>query len=450
MPASAGDLFAWHERVGAFERLTPPWERVQVIDRAGGIAERARVCLEAKVGPIKTHWLVEHRETEPGVKFCDVQIEGPFAEWKHWHLFDEVDAGHAVMEDRIRYRLPGGAAGRWLGRRFVRRQLERLFAYRHETLLRDVEQLAESGHHPRIKVAVSGGTGLIGRHLWPFLSTQGHFAAALSRGAARDSDREIFWDPARCEIEHRKLEGFDAVVHLAGANVGSRWTAKRRREILDSRVEGTRFLRETFQRMKRPPSTLVCASATGFYGDTGDEMADERSAQGDGFLADVCADWEREAKAFEELGVRVVMLRFGVVLTPAGGALAKMLPIFKAGLGGRIGSGRQWMSWIDIDDLLRAVQQALLEESWSGPYNVVAPEPVTNAQFAKTLASALGRPAVMPAPGFALKAAFGQMATETLLQSSRVAPRRIEEAGFAWRYPDLDRSLRRLLGHGIK
>ncbi|RME66600.1 MAG: TIGR01777 family protein [Verrucomicrobia bacterium] len=295
-----------------------------------------------------------------------------------------------------------------------------------------------------MKVLVTGATGLVGSALVPYLTTQGHEVVRLSRSGAPGMFR---WEPESGRIEAAALEGVDAIVNLAGANIAEgRWTSKRRRLILESRVQSTRALVEAMATMEKPPSVFVNASAVGIYGDTGDREVDESAGVRRGFLAEVCRRWEAEARRAETLGVRTVLPRLGVVLTPSGGALAKLLPLFRSGLGGPVGGGRQWMSWIAMDDLLEVLLRLLTDRSMTGPVNAVTPTPVTNGEFAHTLARVLGRPSVVPTPAIALRLAFGQMATETMLASSRVKPARLLEAGHAFLHGELEPALRHLLG----
>jgi uncharacterized protein (TIGR01777 family) len=243
-----------------------------------------------------------------------------------------------------------------------------------------------------------------------------------------------------------RLEGVEAVIHLAGENISSRWTAARKAEIRRSRVEGTRRLCESLARLSRAPKVLVSASAMGYYGDRGDEILREDFPAGSDFLAQVCREWEAATEPASRAGVRVANLRFGMILSPAGGALKKMLLPFKLGAGGRIGDGKQYMSWIAIDDAIGAIYHALVTESLRGPVNVVAPAPVTNAEFTRTLARVLSRPAVAPMPAFAARFAFGELADALLLSSQRVAPIRLQQSGYKFRYPELEGALRYLLG----
>ena len=298
-----------------------------------------------------------------------------------------------------------------------------------------------------MNVAVTGSTGLLGSALVPRLTSGSHGVVRLVRGtpATASGERVARWDPDTGAVEPG-LDGVDAVVHLAGESVaGGRWTEARKRRIRESRVRPTRLLCETLARQRTPPRVLVCASAIGYYGDRGDEVLREESPPGAGFLPEVCREWEAAAEPAARRGIRVVHLRIGLVLSPKGGALAAMLPVFRLGLGGPVGAGAQWMSWIGIDDTLGAILHALMNEPLAGPVNAVAPAPVTNREFAKTLARVLRRPAVLPFPAFAARLLLGQMADELLLASARVEPARLRATGFAFRDATLEGALRRLL-----
>ena len=441
----AAEVFAWHEREGAFTRLCPPWEQVEVTRHVGGIRDGARVSLRTKIGPIWARWEIEHRDFIEGRQFRDVLLSGPFAKWEHLHSIETAGEHACVLTDEIRYRLPLGVLGRIGGGAFTRWQLSRMFAFRHAVTKADLES-AEVG--PKKCILVSGATGLVGNALVAFLQTQGHTVRRLVRRAVR-AEGEFLWNPAEGEIDVTALVGLDAVVHLSGENVaGGRWTEARKKAILTSRVESTRTLAKGMARLPEGtrPEVLVSAAAVGYYGQRGDECLGEEARLGAGFLAEVCAAWEGELAGLEKLGVRTVALRTGVVLSPAGGALAKMLPAFLLGAGGRLGSGKQWMSWITAEDLCALYLRAVNDRAWRGAYNAVAPEPVTNAEFTAVLARVLGRPAVLPVPVGVLKFIFGEMAGETLLASTRAVPAKAAAAGFAWRHASLEGALRHVLG----
>jgi uncharacterized protein len=298
----------------------------------------------------------------------------------------------------------------------------------------------------RPHVAVTGASGLIGSAITWRLEAAGHRVSRLVRRTAGPG--EISWDPAAGLLDSRNLEGVDAVIHLAGENVGARWTATRKARIRASRVASTRLLSESLAALQRPPGVLISASAVGIYGNRGDEVLTEKSLPGDpdrDFLVSVTRDWENAAEPARVEGIRVVHPRFGVVLSPHGGALQKMLLPFRLGLGGRLGSGNQWMSWISIDDAAAALQQLLTDDRLDGPINVTAPEPVTNRDFTRILGRALSRPAVFPVPDRALRLALGEMAGGTILSSARVVPARLLEAGFRFGQPDLESGLRHVL-----
>jgi uncharacterized protein (TIGR01777 family) len=291
-------------------------------------------------------------------------------------------------------------------------------------------------------IAITGASGMVGSALVPFLTTGGHTVRTIGRG----SGSAVRWDPARGQLDAASLDGVDAVVHLAGENVGARWTAARRRAIVDSRLHGTRRIAEAIAKMPRKPEVLVSASAIGIYGSRGDEWLDEASALGDDFLAEVGQQWEGATAPAREAGVRVVHLRTGIVLAAGGGALGKMLLPFQLSAGGVLGTGRQWMSWISREDLIGAIHHAIQTPTLVGAVNAVAPAPVTNREFTKTLGRVLRRPTIAPVPAFLLRAMFGEMAEGTVLASQRVRPTALEGSGFSFLHRTLEDALRFELG----
>jgi uncharacterized protein len=296
-----------------------------------------------------------------------------------------------------------------------------------------------------MNILITGASGLIGSALIPALTMDGHRVTRLVRSQPKPGDMAVQWDPDRGSLDAGSLEGLDGVVHLAGEPIGERWTAEKKARIRDSRVKGTRLLSETLSHLSIPPKILVSASAIGYYGDRGEEVLTEESASGSGFLAEVCRGWEAATEPALQKGIRVVNLRFGVVLSSTGGALAKMLPPFRMGMGGILGSGKQYMSWIILDDAVGAIRHALLTEPLQGPANATAPQPVTNEEFTKTLGKVLKRPTLLPMPAFAARLMFGEMADELLLSSARVQPVKLLATGYAFRYPELEAGLRHLL-----
>lgn len=301
-----------------------------------------------------------------------------------------------------------------------------------------------------MRVIVTGASGLVGRALVASLVADGHTVTRLVRGggsAPGQGVTDASWDPSAGKVDAAALEGHDAAVHLAGESIAEgRWTDEKKRRIRESRVKGTRLLAETVAGLERRPEVLASASAVGFYGDRGGEVMTEESASGDDFLSEVCREWEKATLEASRAGVRVVHLRFGVILSAEGGALAKMLTPFKLGLGGRVGDGRQYMSWVDLADAVGAVRYAIDDKSLRGPVNVVAPRPATNEEFTRALGRALGRPTILPVPAFAARLAFGEVADALLLAGQRVEPARLTQSGYQFKYPDLDASLRHALG----
>jgi uncharacterized protein len=295
------------------------------------------------------------------------------------------------------------------------------------------------------KVLVSGSSGLLGSALVYSLTTNGYQVTRLVRGSGAGAKaNQIAWNPVQ-PLSPELVSGFDAVVHLAGESVVGRWTTAKKAAIRDSRVLGTRNLAGTLATAARPPRVLISASAIGYYGNRGEEVLREDSSAGEGFLPEVCCEWEAAAEPASKAGIRTVQIRIGVVLSAAGGALQKMLPPFRLGLGGNLGNGRQWMSWIDVQDLVGAIHHIVKTESLRGPVNMVAPNPVRNAEFTRILASVLSRPAIFPMPTFAARLAFGQMADELLLASQRVEPAKLLASGYAFQRHDLRHSLSAIL-----
>ena len=298
-----------------------------------------------------------------------------------------------------------------------------------------------------MNIAVTGSTGLVGSALVPFLKTRGHHVLRIVRSADDLAGEDVAWDPNTGRIDAGRLEALDAVVHLAGENVAARrWDAEQKERIRASRVQGTGLLCQTLAKLRQPPGALVSASAIGFYGDRGEQELDEESPSGNGFLPEVCRAWEAATKPATEAGIRVVHVRFGIILSPKAGALSKMLKPFRLGLGGRIGSGRQWMSWIALDDALGCIDHVIGKNSLCGPVNAVTPNPVTNREFTRTLGRILRRPTLLPIPRFMARLAFGEMADELLLASTRVVPRALLDSNYQYLYADLEGALRHLLG----
>lgn len=297
-----------------------------------------------------------------------------------------------------------------------------------------------------MKIAIAGSTGFIGEAIVQALPDHGHTPVRLVRG--RHDGDDILWDPANHQLDPTALNGIDAVICLSGENIAGRWSKAKKQAILKSRVDSASLLATAMAKASSPPKTFICASAIGYYGDRGDEILDESSVRGESFLADVCEAWEGAAQPAIDAGIRTVTPRIGVVLHPSGGMLKQLTPLFKTGLGGPIGSGKQYMSWIALDDLVRIVLFALENESTHGPMNATAPNPVTNREFTKALGRALGRPTLLPVPAFAVKAALGEAGEELALASARAVPQRLLSLGFHFNHPEIGPTLEEMFKRG--
>jgi len=453
MNAPARAVFAWHEAPGAFERLAPPWLKVEVVARSGGIKD-GTVTLLVHQGPAFIKWKFAHdpKHFIEGQQFYDYQIQGPFKSYCHTHRVEPDAVTSSYLIDRIEFELPQLLPATPLAEEYIQQELRRLFQYRHRVIAQDLEQLVRYQGGKTMRVLVSGSTGMIGSALVTGLTTSGHSVTRLVRPESQGSDHvegidSVLWDPRALNIDQKKLAGFDAVVHLAGDSIAhGRWSAERKTELRNSRVPVTRMLAETLSKLKPKPKVFACASAIGYYGPRGSEALSESASKGSGFLADLCQDWEAATRPASDAGIRVVRLRTGIVLSPTGGALKQMLLPFQLGAGGIIGDGKQYYSWISLDDECGAIIYALETESLSGPVNLTAPHPVTNKEFTKTLGTVLSRPTFIPIPSFGLRAIFGEMADELLISGQNVRPEKLENAGYPFRDLELEPTLRHLLG----
>ncbi len=439
-------VFAWHERPGAFERLTPPWMSVRVRSRTGGLEVGGRLQLGVRRGPVELGWELEHTAYEAGRLFVDEQRKGPFDSWRHEHRFEPLAGGGTALVDVVHWEPPVGALSRGFAQGYVHGELRRLFAFRARRLKADLALLERYGAGEGRVVAITGSTGLIGTALSNLLEVAGYRVLRVSRSRER-GEGWVHWDPAAGTLDSGALEGVHAVVHLAGESIaGLRWTSAKKDAILRSREEGTLLLCRTLAELAKPPEVLVSASAVGYYGHRGDEALTEDSESGRGFLAEVCRRWEAATHAARALGIRTILFRGGLVLSPKGGPLDTLLIPFGLGLGGRIGSGRQYMSWIDLDDHTAMILHSMSHPEVRGAMNSTSPNPLTNAAFTDVLGRVLRRPTLLPVPAFALTAALGEMGTELLLSGQRVLPEKARRTGFEFQFPDLEDSLRHQLG----
>jgi uncharacterized protein (TIGR01777 family) len=426
--------------------MRTPWTQVRVLEVEGRIQEGGTMLLGLRQGPTELKWKVKHTDFEEGKLFRDEQISGPFNKWVHTHRFSPAEGGGCIVEDDVEWEPPLGNAGRLVAEAFIEGELKRFFQFRHARLRNDLALHEKYSGKPLV-VAVSGSSGLIGRNLTDLLRSGGHEVRPMVRKGGAAPEGGIPWDPKRGTLDPAHLEGLDAVVHLAGESLSAlRWSEEKKARILESRVRGTGLIADTLARMPGPPPALVSASAVGFYGNRGNEIVTEDTKPGRGFLAMVCREWEAATAPARKAGIRVVNLRTGFVISLESPGLAKMLPPFKAGLGGRIGSGRQYMSWIDLDDEVGLIHHALARPGVAGPLNATAPQPVPNSAFADTLGRVLNRPTLMPLPSLAVKAMLGELGEELLLKGARVVPTKAEDTGYEFFYPSLEDSLRYQLG----
>ena len=452
MPASASELYEWHARGGAFERLVPPWQTVSVMDRVGGIEDGARLYMRIAMGPLRLRWVAVHADVVAGREFTDIQEHGPFAQWRHRHRFEPTGASpdetRSMLTDEIDYRLPLEPVSRWVAGRGVRDDLQRMFAFRHARTRRDLLRHSAVAGAGR-RVVVSGSTGMIGSALCAFLTTGGYEVIRLVRRPGRprlDGTREVRWAPEIGRLDPGALEGAYAVVHLAGAPIAARrWSSARREEIRRSRVDGTLTIARAIAACSDRPPVLISASGVGYYGDREEEVT-EASPSGEGFLAATAREWEAATHVAADAGVRVVKLRFGVVLGAGGGLLRRLLTSYRLGLGGPVGGGGQPLSWISLDDAVGSIHHALNSPDCEGAINVVAPRPATQREFSRVLGQVLRRPAVLPIPGAAVRVAFGQMGVALVLGGAPVRSEVLHATGFLHQDADLASALRFELG----
>jgi uncharacterized protein len=433
--AALDEVFAWHARPGAIARLTPPWLPVRVLREAGSLRDG-----QAVLGlPGGLRWIAAHQPDryDPPHQFADALASLPLSAvlpWQHTHQFSPAGERATRVTDAVETALPA-------------RVLRPTFAYRHRQLAGDLaaQARARAACPDALTIAVSGAGGLIGTALTALLTTGGHQVIRLVRRPPRHAG-ERHWRPEDPGPE--LLSGVDAVIHLAGASIAGRFTPARKQEIRDSRITPTRRLAERAAAAAPRLRAFVTASAVGIYGpDRGDEVLTETSARGDGFLADVVAGWEDATVPAAAAGIRTVQVRTGIVQTPRGGMLRLMYPLFAAGLGGRLGDGKQWLPWIGLDDLLDVYLRAVTDPELSGPVNAVAPHPVRNSGYTGTLATVLHRPALLPVPAFGPRLLLGDEGASELAEASQhVCPQRLIEAGHQFRHPELEAALRHVLG----
>lgn len=432
------EVFGWHTRSGAFERLNPPWRPVAIIDAPETIAPGTTVKIRIPLlGSIGIPWRLRHSAYTPPFMFQDEQLQGPFRSWKHTHNFRSESPRSTTILDEIDYELPLGTGPL---NRFVQKELTRLFTHRHRILASDLALHERWRHLPRKTILVAGASGFVGKATCAFLSTAGHVVHTLVRRTPR-SPHEHHWNPDSGELNPHVFDGIDVVINLSGENIASsRWSDSKKTTIKESRVRATTLLSITIAALPQPPEVLISASGIGFYGDTGTAIVTETSPRGSDFLAHVCEAWESASSTVEANGCRNVQLRIGMVLNAAGGALQKMLPAFYCGIAGRLGNGRQSVSWISLQDLLGIIEHIIYTPELQGPVNCVSPEPCTNREFTQSLAQVLRRPAILPIPEYILILLFGEMAA-LFLTSCRALPSKLQESRYHFTLGNLSEAL---------
>ncbi len=432
----ANELYQWHLRPGALERLIPPWLHLQVNPRLTAIFNGARKTLKNKCPPFT--WVAHHQEFDDGKSFVDVQLQGPFKKWRHHHVF-VAKKNATTLEDRISFEHSFKTALAWP--LWLKNNLARTFHFRTQRLLHDL-YLQHLYPLKKLKIVISGASGLVGSALHAFLLTAGHEVFTLVRRNPRAGTSEIFWNPYNQEIDLAALEGMDVMIHLSGENIANHlWTKKFKQKLAASRIQSTEFLIQSIKQLKQKPKTFLCASAIGWYGNSQENWVDESNTAGDGFLPELCKKWEAASDLIRHENIRLVQLRIGIVLSSQGGMLAKILPSFKAGLGAILGNGQQYLSWIALDDLIGIIYFSIANEKIQGPINCVSPNPVTNQQFSKILAKKLHRPLLLKAPTKLITTLLGEMGQSALLASTRVKPQLLLKNNYPFLFQQLDACL---------
>ncbi len=441
---SQEEIFSWHLKDRMLERCIPPYENVEVLNSEGRPnLIGSRISVRAKfLGFFSTTVNLEYTDFFPNESFRIISKDGLLRELKYEMVITPQSAYTSEIIDSFVFSHSFPRIFNPIICRILRKRLSRILTYKHEMIDHDIGMLGKYPFEKPLKVLISGAHGLIGQNLAYFLEFAGHDVWHLSRLGSKE-EKTVIWNPKTGECDARQFEGFDVMVHLAGENIGKgRWTKKKKERVLKSRSKGTENLVQIIKGLEKPPKAFISASAIGYYGNRGNEVVDETSSPGKGlFISEVCEQWERASRELEEKGVRVVHTRFGVVLSSAGGALKKMLTPFKWGMGGKLGNGHQYVSWVAIDDVVGSIYHVMMTPSLHGAVNVVAPNPVPNDILTKKLAKRLNRWMGPPLPEFVIRMILGQKGEELLLTSTRVEPQRLNESGYHFHYPKLSQAL---------
>ena len=450
--ATKEEIWNWYNSPGSFRRIMPEWEGIIPMN-AGMIEDGGETVFKVRIGPVRKTWIAKHHSIVSGESFADRMEKGPFGMWNHVHRFESTGDGMTTIFDDIEYKLPLHFLTGWTAGFTVVPRMRQLFKYRSARIKCDIKQIQATAEQPRQKVLVSGSTGMIGLQLCAFLETAGHDVYRLLRPNTKlpadvNIEKTVRWNDHTGEVLSGDMNGFDSVIHLAGAGIGDkRWSNNRKKLIRDSRIIPTENLSRLLATIDEPPKALLCGSAIGFYGNRGSEKLDENSASGNDFLSDLCSGWENACAPAIDAGIRVVNLRSGIVVSPLGGAVSKLLLPAKMGVSGPVAGGKQIQSWISLNDEVFAIHHLMMTDTCSGPYNLTAPNPLPQKNFAKILGHVVRRPAFMPLPGFVVRIMFGEMGQKLILEGQHVMPTKLQESGFEFAYSDLESCLRNCLGH---
>lgn len=445
-------VWNWYDSDGAFRRIMPEWEKLKPQNRIDGIKNGDVNTFKMKIGVVPQTWKAEHFDVVPGERFQDKMTKGPFKKWVHKHEFIEEGEHSSKLEDRVDWKLPFHFFTKFFSGILVTPRMKQMFRHRTRRVKADLNRHQTYANSPKQRILVSGSTGLIGEQLVAFLLTGGHEVHRLIRKSTKlapDANKKnvVLWDDIEGKIIEGSMENFDAIIHLAGAGIGDkRWNKKRKKLIRDSRVIPTRNLVELTTTLKNPPSVFISGSAIGFYGNRGDESLDESSESGNGYLSETCKAWEQATETLDKTDIRKVIIRTGIVTTPKGGALEKLLFPAKMGAMGPVGGGKQMQSWISLDDQIFAIHHLLMNKELQGVFNLVAPNPVNQKTFAKALGKTLRRPAFAPLPGFVIKIMFGEMGKNLVLDGQGVRPKRLLESGYTFEHENIEHCLQDALG----
>lgn len=445
---SQQEVYNWHLKKRVFERCIPPSEMIDVICSEGK-PNRIGSKISFRFKLFKLFWskqLLEYTHSVKNESFRLVQKKGFFDSYTYETILTPQSPHTTEIVDCFELTHCFPSFLNPIINRYLKRRMAKILSYKHELIDHDIGMIQKYPFKKPLKVLISGAHGLIGKNLVYFLEFMGHDVWTLSRKSC-EMEKVVIWNPRTGECNRNDFEGFDAVIHLAGENIGKGWWTKQKKErVLKSRTKGTELLVDIIKSLANPPKAFISASAIGYYGNRGNELLNEKSGPGKGlFISEVCEQWERASRELEEKGIRVAHARFGMVLSSEGGALKKMLPLFKWGIGGKIGTGHQYISWIAIDDVVGGLYHVMMTPKLLGPVNIVAPNPVPNDVFSKKLAQVLNRWLGPALPEFAVRLLMGQKGEELLLSSARVEPQRLSESGYNFHYPKLCQALEHVI-----